>query len=50
LRLPLANLRIFLWIAEREAKGDLEIIGLHFGIREGTLSRLGADQTFRPVD
>ncbi|MFN4287830.1 MAG: carbonic anhydrase [Brevundimonas sp.] len=49
-RLSLANLRTFPWIAEREAKGDLEIIGLHFGIREGTLSRLGADQTFRPVD
>lgn len=39
-RLSLNNLRTFPWIAEREAAGQLELIGLHFGIADGVLRAL----------
>ena len=39
-RLSLKNLRTFPWIAEREAAGQLELIGLHFGIADGVLRAL----------
>ena len=49
-RLSLANLRTFPWIAEREAVGQLTLTGLHFGIAKGALTRLGDDETFQPLD
>src|SRR5690606_31013028 len=39
-RLSLDNLRTFPWIAEREQAGDLELVGLHFGIADGVLRRM----------
>ncbi|QBX37090.1 carbonic anhydrase [Brevundimonas sp. S30B] len=45
-RLSLANLRTFPWIAEREAAGKLELIGLHFGIAKGQLRLLRKDGRF----
>lgn len=45
-RLSLDNLRTFPWIAEREAAGRLELIGLHFGIAQGQLRLLREDGRF----
>jgi carbonic anhydrase len=49
-KVSLANLRTFPWIAEREKAGELKIHGAHFSIAEGRLYLL--DETegeFRPV-
>ncbi len=48
-RLSLDNLRTFPWIAEREAAGELELTGLHFGIAEGILRKLGSSPRFEPL-
>jgi len=48
-RLSLDNLRTFPWIAEREAAGLLTLTGLHFGIADGILTRLLANDRFEPA-
>jgi carbonic anhydrase len=48
-RLSLDNLRTFPWIAEREAAGDLALIGLHFGIADGILRALRGPGPFAPL-
>jgi carbonic anhydrase len=49
-RISLANLRTFPWIAEREEDGRLKLHGAHFSIAEGRLYVLDeAEGTFRPV-
>jgi carbonic anhydrase len=48
-RLSLDNLRTFPWIAEREAAGQLELTGLHFGIAEGMLRVLTNQSRFQPL-
>jgi carbonic anhydrase len=49
-KVSLANLRTFPWIAEREKAGDLKLHGAHFSIAEGRLYMLDeAEDTFRPV-
>ena len=48
-RLSLDNLRSFPWIAEREAAGDIELIGLHFGIADGVLRALTDKPRFEPL-
>ena len=49
-KVSLANLRTFPWIAEREATGRLSLHGCHFSISEGQLYMLDeAEDTFRPV-
>ncbi len=49
-KLSLANLRTFPWIAEREKAGKLALHGTHFAIAEGKLYLLDeAEETFRPV-
>ncbi|HEU5481568.1 MAG TPA: carbonic anhydrase [Sphingomicrobium sp.] len=49
-KLSLANLRTFPWIAERERDGRLKLHGAHFSIAEGRLYVLDeAEGTFRPV-
>ena len=49
-KVSLANLRTFPWIAEREAEGELKLHGAHFSIGEGRLYVLdGAEGDFRPV-
>ena len=49
-RVSLANLRTFPWIAEREAAGRLKLHGAHFSIAEGRLYILDeAEREFRPV-
>lgn len=49
-KVSLANLRTFPWIAEREADGRLSLHGCHFSIREGQLYLLDeAEREFRPV-
>ena len=49
-KVSLANLRTFPWIAEREAAGELALHGAHFSIAEGRLYMLDeAEGTFRPV-
>jgi carbonic anhydrase len=46
----LANLRTFPWIAERERDGRLKLHGAHFSIAEGRLYMLdGAEAAFHPV-
>ncbi|WP_262423012.1 hypothetical protein [Brevundimonas denitrificans] len=50
MRLSIDNLRTFPWIAEREAMGDLELVGLHFGIANGVLWRMQADGVFKSLD
>ena len=46
----LANLRTFPWIAERERDGRLALHGAHFSIEEGRLCVLDeAEGSFRPV-
>ena len=41
-RLSLANLRTFPWIASAEEAGTLALVGMRFDIHTGVLSRLGA--------
>ncbi len=49
-KVALANLRTFPWIAEREGQGRLALHGCHFSIAEGQLYLLdGAESEFRPV-
>jgi carbonic anhydrase len=49
-KVSLANLRTFPWIAERENTGDLTLHGAHFSISEGRLYVLDeAEDCFRPV-
>ena len=49
-RVSLANLRTFPWIAEREAAGKLSLHGCHFSIADGRLYMLDeAEEVFRPV-
>lgn len=48
-RLSLANLRTFPWVAERESDGRLTLVGAHFDVRFGTLMLLGADGRFAPA-
>ena len=49
-KISLANLRTFPWIAEREARGNLALHGCHFSIAEGRLYMLDeAEDAFRPV-
>ncbi len=48
-KLSLANLRRFPWIAEREAAGLLTLHGAHFDVRTGELSMLGNDGRFATV-
>lgn len=49
-RLSLENLRTFPWIAEKEAAGELKLIGLHFGIADGVLTRAGDAPRFEPLN
>jgi carbonic anhydrase len=49
-KVSLANLRTFPWIAEREEAGSLTLHGGHFAIAEGALYMLDeAEDSFRPV-
>ena len=49
-KVSLANLRTFPWIAEREKAGTLALHGGHFAIAEGALYMLDeAEDAFRPV-
>ena len=49
-KVSLANLRTFPWIAEREVDGRLTLHGAHFSIAEGRLYVLDeAEGNFRPV-
>ena len=49
-KVTLANLRTFPWIAERERAGKLTLRGCHFGIADGQLTLLDeAEDSFRPV-
>ena len=49
-KVSLANLRTFPWIAERELAGELNLHGAHFSISEGRLYMLNeAEGDFRPV-
>jgi carbonic anhydrase len=49
-KLSLANLRTFPWIAEREKNGRLKLHGAHFSIAEGRLYLLDeAESTFSPA-
>ncbi len=49
-KVSLANLRTFPWIAERERAGNLKLHGAHFSIADGQLDLLDeAEDCFRPV-
>ena len=49
-KVSLANLRTFPWIASREQSGSLKLHGAHFSIAEGRLYVLDeAEENFRPV-
>src|SRR5947208_1267510 len=49
-KVSLANLRTFPWIADREEAGRLKLHGAHFSIAEGRLYVLDeAEKDFRPV-
>ena len=49
-KVSLANLRTFPWIAERERTGQLKLHGAHFSVSEGRLYLLDeAEDDFRPV-
>jgi carbonic anhydrase len=50
IKVSLANLRTFPWIADRERSGQLKLHGAHFSIAEGRLYVLDeAEGCFRPV-
>ena len=49
-RLSLDNLRTFPWITEREQAGELELVGLHFGIADGVLRRMQTDGLFEALE
>jgi carbonic anhydrase len=49
-KVSLANLRTFPWVAERERAGSLKLHGAHFSVAEGRLYVLDeAEGTFHPV-
>lgn len=49
-KVSIANLRTFPWIAEREKAGELKLHGAHFSISEGRLYIYDeAEDSFRPV-
>jgi len=48
-KLSLANLMTFPWVAERVAAGSLRLHGAWFAIRSGVLLLLQADGSFQPV-
>lgn len=48
-RLSLANLMTFPWIAGAVGEGRLELHGFHYGIRTGVLAKLDPDAGFLPV-
>ncbi|HEX5258922.1 MAG TPA: carbonic anhydrase, partial [Sphingomicrobium sp.] len=49
-KVSLANLRTFPWIAEREKAGSLKLHGAYFSISEGRLYLLDeAEGSFRPA-
>jgi len=49
-KVSLANLRTFPWIADRERSGKLKLHGAHFSIAEGRLYMLDeAEDAFRPI-
>jgi carbonic anhydrase len=49
-RVSLANLRTFPWVAEREADGRLSLHGCHFSVADGKLYLLDeAEDSFRPA-
>ena len=49
-KVSLANLRTFPWIAEREKNGSLKLVGAHFAIAGGCLTIFDeAEDAFRPV-
>jgi len=48
-RVGLANLRTFPWIAEREAQGAIQLHGLYFDITKGELFRLNELNEFEKV-
>lgn len=49
-KVSLANLRTFPWVAERERDGRLALHGAHFSIAEGRLYVLDeAEESFRPA-
>jgi carbonic anhydrase len=50
IRLSLANLLTFPWIAERVAAGTLHLHGAHFDVRTGVLALMDADGGFRAVE
>lgn len=51
IRLSLANLRSFPWVAEKENAGTLKLRGAHFSIREGMLYSLDEESDeFLPED
>jgi carbonic anhydrase len=50
IKVSLANLRTFPWIAEREKSGALKLHGAHFSIAQGRLHVLDeAEENFRPA-
>ena len=50
IKVSLANLRTFPFIAEREARGEIKLHGAWFAIAEGSLYVLNeADGAFKPV-
>jgi carbonic anhydrase len=48
-RLSLANLMTFPWIAERVATGELQLHGARFGIASGVLELMRPDGSFAPA-
>jgi carbonic anhydrase len=49
-RLSLANLMTFPWVAEAVVGGRLSLHGAYFDIRHGQLLRMGPDGQFAPVE
>ena len=48
-RVSIANLRTFPFVAERETAGDLTLRGAYFAIRDGVLHVMGPDGQFTPA-
>ena len=48
--LSLDNLRTFPCLTEREQAGELELVGLHFGIADGVLRRMQTDGLFEALE